>query len=316
MTEKKKTLSEAVPWKVRLALFAVGTFSDFSRRSDGTINRLLMGFLDSPGKVPPQSRKGVKISDITVDSSRNVWFRLFIPTDVHGDHEKLPLFVFFHGGGFSFLSPDAKAYHVVCCKFAAKIPAVVISVNYRLSPEHKFPAPYDDGFDTLKFIQSNKDLFTNADLSRCFLAGDSAGANLAHHVARRVAENEAAFTELKVVGLISIQPFFGGEERTESEIRLTRSPLITVERTDWHWKVFLPEGENRDHEAANVFGPKYTDISGLKGFPPTLLFVGGFDPLQDWQKRYFEGLKKSGITVKLVEYPHAIHAFYSLRSRL
>lgn len=148
----------------------------------------------------------------------------------------------------------------------------------------------------------------NADLSRCFLAGDSAGANVAHHVAVESCRTET-FRTLKLVGLVSIQPFFGGEERTESEKRLIGSFLVSMARTDWCWKVFLPEGSNRDHPAANVSGPNAVDISGME-FPDTVVFVGGFDPLQDWQRRYYDWLKKSGKRATLIEYPNMSHAFY------
>ncbi|KAL5704020.1 hypothetical protein ACHQM5_022498 [Ranunculus cassubicifolius] len=306
------TLSSLLPWRTRISLAVMSYFTDFARRSDGTLNRRILQFIDTTTTVPPQTKHGVKVTDITIDSSKNLWFRLFVPTDIPAGSSKLPVLVFFHGGGFTFLSPNAKAYSAVCRRFARKIPAIVVSVNYRLTPEFKFPAAYDDGFETLKFLdmKGGDVLPENADLSRCFLAGDSAGANLAHNVARRYAESESEFSQLKLIGLISIQPFFGGEERTESEKRLIGAPLITLERTDWHWKAFLPEGADRDHEAVNVFGPKSTDISGLKSFPPVLVFVGGFDPLQDWQKRYCEGLKKCGKKAKLIEYPNAFHAFY------
>lgn len=147
----------------------------------------------------------------------------------------------------------------------------------------------------------------NADLSRCFLAGDSAGANLAHHVALRASGSPLRF--VKLLGLVSIQPFFGGEERTESEIRLSGSPLVSTARTDWIWKAFLPDGSNRDHEASNVSGPNAVDVSGLE-YPDTVVVVGGFDPLQDWQRRYYEWLKKSGKEATLIEHPNMIHAFY------
>ncbi|PIA47084.1 hypothetical protein AQUCO_01400054v1 [Aquilegia coerulea] len=311
MTGDLKSLSLVMPWKIRFSLSLVGRLTDFSRRSDGTLNRRLIKFFDIAGLVPPSNDKGVNTTDITIDSNRDLWFRQFVPTDVSED-VKLPVYVFFHGGAFTWLSPDAKGYDFVCRRFARKIPAIVISVNYRLTPEYRFPAPYDDGFDTLKFLdQKSYDGFpVNADLSRCFLAGDSAGANIAHFVARRFAEAESEFSNIKVVGLIAIQPFFGGEERTESEIRLKGAPLVSVDRTDWHWKVFLPQGADRDHEAVNVFGPNSTDISGLKIFPSTLVFVGGFDPLQDWQRKYFHGLKKAGKKAQLIEYPNAFHAFY------
>lgn len=80
------------------------------------------------------------------------------------------------------------------------MPAIVVSVNYRLAPEHKYPAQYDDCFDVVKFLDEDSDrrkfLPENADLSSCFLAGDSAGANIAHHVAKRACESN--FAKLKV----------------------------------------------------------------------------------------------------------------------
>lgn len=114
------------------------------------------------------------------------------------------------------------------------------------------------------------------------------------------------------MGVIAIQPFFGGEERTKAEIELAGiDPLVSIERTDWLWNAYLGEGEgmNRDHEAINVSGPRAVDIK-QKEFPASLIVVGGFDSLKDWQKRYYEYLKNSGKEVKLLEYPNMTHAFY------
>lgn len=116
---------------------------------------------------------------------------------------------------------------------------------------------------------------------------------------------------MKVIGLVAIQPFFGGEERMESEKRFVGSNLLSLKETDWYWASFLPSKEsNRDHEAVNVSGPKAMDISKLE-FPPTILFMGGFDLLQDWQKRYSQWLIDAGKEVHIVEYPNMIHAFYA-----
>ncbi|GMP63055.1 hypothetical protein CsSME_00024898 [Camellia sinensis var. sinensis] len=71
------------------------------------------------------------------------------------------------------------------------------------------------------------------------------------------------------------------------------------------WRLFLPIGADRNHEAVSG-----GDVSEVVKFPATLVVVGGGDPLQDWQRRYVEGLKKSGKEVKLIEYPNAIHGFY------
>lgn len=298
--------SPSLPWKLKIVLFALSTVTDLSRRQNGTVNRRLINFFELRASPKSTPVNGVKTSDVTVDPSRNLWFRLFEPTQVPEGGEKLPVIVFFHGGGFAFLSAATRAYDAVCRRFARKLPAVVVSVEYRLSPEHRYPAQYEDGFDVLKYLDSHPP--ANSNLSSCFLAGDSAGANIAHHVAVRACET-TTFREVKVVGLIAIQPYFGGEERTESENRLEGSPLVSMTRTDWLWKAFLPEGADRDHEATNVSGPGGRDLSKVD-FPATMVVVGGFDPLQDWQRRYYEWLKRSGKEVRLLEYGNAIHAFY------
>ncbi|KAM7275258.1 hypothetical protein ACFE04_017124 [Oxalis oulophora] len=301
----------SLPWKTRLAITIITKFTDAMVYRDGTINRRIYNLFDRKAPPNPNPHFSVTSTDITVDSTRNLWFRLYSPITTDHDDKPLPVLIFFHGGGFTFLSADSQAYDVVCRRFAKKLPAYVISVNYRLSPEFKYPAQYDDGFDVLKFLDdpTNRNLLPgNADLSKCFLAGDSAGANLAHHVAVRASRNK--FRTVKVLGLVSIQPFFGGEERTESEMRLVNGPLlVSAARTDDRWKAFLPEGADRDHAAVNVSGPNGEDLSGLD-FPETVVFVGGFDPLQDWQRRYYEWLKKSGKKASLIEYPNMVHAFY------
>ncbi|PNX84485.1 putative carboxylesterase 18-like protein [Trifolium pratense] len=279
---------------------------------NGTVNRGFLNFIDrktSPNATPVN---GVSTKDVTVNAEHNVWFRLFTPTGATvGDETKitsLPVIFFFHGGGFTYLSPASVAYDAVCRRFCRKINAVVVSVNYRLTPEFRYPSQYEDGESVLKFLDENKSVLPeNADMSKCFIAGDSAGANIAHHVAVRVCK--AGLQRIRVIGLVSIQPYFGGEERTESEISLEGSPLVSMARTDWLWKVFLPEGSDRDHGAANVSGPNAEDLSGLD-YPDTLVFVGGFDPLNDWQKRYYDWLKKCGKNAELIEYPTMIHAFY------
>ncbi|MCL7022588.1 hypothetical protein MKW94_030329 [Papaver nudicaule] len=320
--------SPVLPWKTKIALSFLSAVTDFTRRNDGTLNRRLTGFLDITKHIPSQPVRGLNITDITVDPSRNLWFRLYTPTDKitkipssttdtaaeGGVTGKLPVFIFFHGGGFAFLSAASIGYDVVCRRFARENSAIVVSVNYRLAPEFKYPCQYDDGFDVLKFIDSRrcKEFPANADLSRCFLGGDSAGANIAHHVTVRASNSTTTFQHLKIIGLIQIQPFYGGEERTESEIRLINAPLVSLPRTDWLWKVFLPDGSDRDHEAANVFGSDKSveDMTRNPNFPHTLVVIGGFDPLQDWAKRYYEGLKKCGKDVNLIVYPNGVHAFY------
>ncbi|CAH2044192.1 unnamed protein product [Thlaspi arvense] len=303
-TDSQPNEKLTIPFKTRIALKFISTFTDNAQRPDGTINRRFLRLFDFRAPPNPNPVSSVSSSDFVVDPSRDLWFRLFTP---HVSGDRIPVVVFFHGGGFAFLSANAYPYDSVCRRLARKLPAYVVSVNYRLAPEHRYPAQYDDGFDALRFIEENRGtvLPANADLSRCFLAGDSAGGNIAHNVAVRVCRARC-FTAVKLVGLISIQPFFGGEERTEAEKRLVGMPLVSPDRTDWCWRALLPEGSNRDHEAAK---PNVVDISGLD-YPETMVVVAGFDPLRDWQRSYCEWINSSGKRAALAEYPNMFHAFY------
>ncbi|KAJ6761547.1 ACETYL ESTERASE [Salix koriyanagi] len=263
MAETPTTLRLSLKTRLLLAAHSFGTRAAI--RSDHTLNRSVLNIFDPKAAASAKPINGVSSFDISVDPARNLWFRLHAPTST-ATTAALPVIIFFHGGGFAFMAANSRSFDVLCRRLARETNAAVISVNYRLAPEHKYPCQYEDGFDTLKYID---------DIS---------------------SESFPASLDL-------------GEERTESEIKLVGAPLISVERTDWMWKAFLPAGSDRNHSVVNVFGPNAVDISGVK-FPATLLFVGGFDPLQDWQKRYHEGLKKAGKEVHLVEYPNAFHGFY------
>ncbi|KAJ6753376.1 ARYLACETAMIDE DEACETYLASE [Salix purpurea] len=187
------------------------------------------------------------------------------------------------------MAANSKLFDGFCYRLARLLPAVIISVNYRLAPEHRYPCQYEDGFDAIRFVDKSyhEILPSHANLKHSFVAGDSAGGNLAHHMALKASKSE--LSSIKLTGVIAIQPFFGGEERTRSEIKLSRDPFVPIDTTDWMWRSFLPEE--------------------LK-LPAVLVIVGGLDPLQDWQKRYYEGLKKSGKEVYLVDYVNAFHSFY------
>lgn len=307
----------------------------FAKRRDGTLNRRCISFLDAV-KAPPDpdgGPDGVATSDHVVDPARNLSVRYYSPPPAEESRDghrassaaaaALPVVVYFHGGGFVTGSAAAPQFDGFCRRLSKQLPARVVSVDYRLAPEHRYPAPCDDGVAVLRWLDSGHGLFVD-DLSAVFLAGDSAGGNIAHHVARRAAAEER-YERTKVLGLVAIQPFFGGEEDTESERRL---PFVSRRNLKWLWRIYLPEGSDSDHEAANVFGPPGSSTaassssrssswsSSSKGewtrFPATMVVVGGLDSFQDRQRWYYEGLKRMGVDACLVEYPNAIHSFHVL----
>jgi acetyl esterase/lipase len=183
---------------------------------------------------------------------------------------------------------------------------VVVSVDYRLAPEHPFPAAYDDGEAALRWALAGAGGALPCPPAAVFVAGDSAGGNIAHHVAARLHRS------VSVAGLVLLQPFFGGEAPTASELRLRDAPFGAPERLAWLWRAFLPPGATRDHEAANVPAAIRRGGTGeWRAFPPTLVCVGGWDVHQDRQREYADALRAAGAEeAGVVEFPDAIHAFY------
>lgn len=309
-TASKPKLS--LPLITRLQIAAFTYIIDFVRRPDYTINRRLLHFIDLQVSANPTPRDGVSTHDVTLDAARNLSLRLFIPSTAADASSPVPVIVYFHGGGFVYMSPGSVFYDAFCRRLSRRLGAVIASVDYRLAPEHKFPAQYDDAIDVLRFLDDparRKTLIPwpdTADVSRCFIAGDSAGGNIAHHAVVRAAE--ARLSELRVLGLVTIQPFFGGEGRSESEIRLKGAPVVSMESADWMWKAFYPDELGRDHWACNVSGPNAKDLSGLD-LPATMVVVAGFDPLQDRQREYCEWLRDNGKETRVLEYPNSFHGF-------
>lgn len=286
------------------------------RRPDGTFDRHLAEFLDR--KVPANANPvdGVFSFDVLIDRSTSLLCRIYRPASAEEPPPKItelekpvtsevvPVIIFFHGGSFAHSSINSAIYDVLCRRLVGFCNVVVVSVNYRRTPENRYPCAYDDGWTALKWVNSRSWLKSKDDKVHIYLAGDSSGGNIAHHVAVRAVESG-----VDVLGNILLNPMFGGQERTESETRLDGKYFVTVQDRDWYWRAFLPEGEDRDHPACNPFGPKGKSIEGIK-FPKSLVVVAGLDLIQDWQLAYVEGLKKAGKEVKLLYQEQATIGFY------
>ncbi|CAL9163463.1 unnamed protein product [Musa hybrid cultivar] len=290
------------------------------RRPDGTFDRHLAEFLDR--KVPANATpvNGVISFDVLIGRTSKLLSRIYRPApstsaavpllaDLYQppSADPFPVIIFFHGGSFAHSSSNSAIYDSLCRRFVSLCGAVVVSVNYRRSPEYKYPCAYDDGWAALKWASAEPWLQSGKDAKfRVFLAGDSSGGNIAHHVAVRAAESG-----IEVSGNILLNPMFGGNCRTESEKRLDGKYFVTIRDRDWYWKAYLPEGADRDHPACNPFGPNAAKLDGLP-FTKSLIIVAGLDLVQDWQLAYAEGLKKAGHSVKLVYREQATIGFYLL----
>ncbi|EFJ30438.1 hypothetical protein SELMODRAFT_169817 [Selaginella moellendorffii] len=264
----------------------------------------------------PSFIDGVASRDVILDKDRGLWVRVFRPEELE-NRSTLPIVIFYHGGGFIYMSAANAIVHRFCETLSRKLGAIVVSVNYRLAPEHRLPAAYDDGYDALKWVRgiakssSDQDAFAHADFSKIFVMGDSAGGNLAARVALRAAQDG-----IPLAGQILLQPFYGGTSRTESELKLGSSnPMITLDTTDFCWLATLPEGAaDRDHPFCNPTLELPGDLArlGAGGLPRALVVVGGKDLLHDRQVEFARILEDAGNAMKLIDYENASHGFYAV----
>ncbi|GAA0163234.1 deacetylase [Lithospermum erythrorhizon] len=289
------------------------------RRPDGTFNRELAEFLDRKVAANIIPVDGVYSFDVIVKGT-HILNRVYRPAPADESRwgmvelekplsptEIVPVIVYYHGGSFAHSSADSAIYDTFCHRIVKICKAVVVSVDYRRAPEHRYPCAYDDGFAALKWVHSRSWLRSGKDSKvYVYLAGDSSGGNIAHHVTVKAVESG-----VEVLGNVLLHPMFGGEQRMESEKKLDGKYFVTVQDRDWYWRAYLPDGEDRDHPACNIFGPRSRSLEGLK-FPKSLVVVAGLDLVQDWQLAYAQGLRKSGHEVTVLYLKEATIGFYFL----
>ena len=176
------------------------------------------GRLERPLATPPvppgtDAATGVASRDVRLSAASFVRLYLPPPCAAVAGGERLPVVVYFHGGGFVIGSAASPAYHRCLNDLAAACPAVAVSVDYRLAPEHPLPAAYEDSAAALAWVLSAADpwLAVHGDLSRVFLAGDSAGGNICHHLAMRHGLT-SQHPPHRLKGIVLLHPRFRGKE--------------------------------------------------------------------------------------------------------
>ncbi|XP_004496637.1 carboxylesterase 1-like [Cicer arietinum] len=264
---------------------------------DGTLTRLQTPPQSQPSPDPNLPTPALS-KDLPINKLKHTWARIYLP---HKTHSKLPLIVFYHGGGFIFYSAASTYFHDFCANLANQTQSVVVSLEYRLAPEHRLPAAYEDSVEVLHWIKSSNDpwLTRHVDYSRCYLMGESAGGNIAYTAGLRAAAIVDQIKPLNIKGLILIQPFFGGTKRTPSEIRLEKDWNLPLVVTDLMWNLSLPVGANRDHEYSNPTvngGAKVLDQIRLFGWKVGVFGCDG-DQLVDRQRELLKLLEDKSVNV-------------------
>jgi acetyl esterase len=237
--------------------------------------------------------KDVETRDLTVGGAEGeIPARLYRPAGL-GDPSGL--LVYFHGGGF--VIGDLETHDGHCRRLAAGAGCRVLAVDYKLAPEHPFPASHDDALAATKWAFDNAaDL--GADPRRIAVGGDSAGGNLAASVALDLKDDPAR----RIAFQLLLYPGIWPDEETASRKALD-GPVLTREALDWFEKLLAAIAHPHAHRV--MLGRR-----DLAGAPPALVVTAGFDPLKDEGRDYAARLTAAGVQARHVEYPSLVHDFY------
>ncbi|XP_026394539.1 probable carboxylesterase 2 [Papaver somniferum] len=271
---------------------------------DGRVERL-PGYQDEfvPPSIVKNSESSVLSKDVVIVSETGVSARLYLAkSSTHQLQEKknkLPLLIYFHGGAFCTNTSFNPKYHNYVNSLVSETNVVAVSVEYRRAPEHPLPVAYEDSWTALQWVLSHSTATTSngqkpetwlneyADFGRVFLAGDSAGANIAHNMAIRAGISSERIYGLKFLGVVLVHPYFWGME----PIGLEQRDRSLRERIDKLWLTVCPSTTGNDDPLINpATDPNLSNL----GCNRVLICVAEKDLLRYRGLFYGELLRKSG----------------------
>ena len=214
----------------------------------------------------------------------------------------LPAVVYCHGGGW--VTGSVETHDGLCRWLASSLERVIVSVDYRLAPEHKYPTPLDDVQAALQWTVRNFEDLGSAP-GPVVIAGDSAGGNLAAALALRDRDRIRSGAAERKIGLqILLYPVLDHELSTASMREYAEGYLLTRDAMACFWRHYLPDAATGTQpEASPLKCPDLTDVA------PAVLLTAGFDPLRDEGAAYAARLEAAGVRVRLLDYPDQIHDF-------
>uniref|UniRef100_A0ACD5WXR1 Uncharacterized protein n=1 Tax=Avena sativa TaxID=4498 RepID=A0ACD5WXR1_AVESA len=229
----------------------------------------------------------VHSNDLPLSDAKGTSVRLFVPGGV-GDGNKLPLILYFHGGGYVLFRAASEPFHNTAAVLAATVPTAVASVDYRLAPEHRLPAAFDDAADAVRWVRAY------AVGRPIFIMGCHNGASIAFRAALAAVDEGV---ELR--GLILNQAHHSGVERTAAERASVDDRVLPLPANDLLWELALPFGADRDHEYCNP-DSMLAGVSAarLRRLPPCLVLGRKKDPPRDRQRVLVEALREAGVDVE------------------
>ncbi|CAB1076308.1 Esterase/lipase [Olavius algarvensis Delta 1 endosymbiont] len=230
----------------------------------------------------------------------NIPIRLYYPA---GDG-LFPTVVYFHGGGW--VIGDLETHHAFCHALAKSSGCLVVAVDYRLAPEHRYPAAVEDAYAATKWVAENAETI-QADPDRFAVCGDSAGGHLAAVVSMMARDRKGPGIDLQIL----IYPITDCRFDTPSYDENREGYMLTRDLMKWFWNYFINDESEADDPYVSPLRAK--DLSGL---PPALILTAGYDPLRDEGEAYGRRLQEAGVNVTLSRYPGMIHAFIRMTAVL
>lgn len=260
--------------------------------SEGTIAEARRNYDAAP--KPAAEPVDVVIDDSVLGPAGDIAVRRYA---MHGDGNP-PVIAFFHGGGWVLGSVDG--HDSLARRIARLTGALVVSVDYRLAPEHPFPAPHADCWAVTKWLAAHADTW-GGDPRRVAVFGDSAGANLAAGVALR-ARDEGVDLALQALTYPCIDD---RHDRYSSMIENATGYFLTAADMTWFWDHYVPPEHRVNPRAVPA------QAADFAGVAPAFVQTAEFDPLRDEGERYAERLAASGVPTEHVRYPGVVHGFVS-----
>jgi acetyl esterase len=252
--------------------------------------------------IAPAQMHSVEDLAVPVRDGTTIRARLYYPEAPHWA-EPLPALVYFHGGGFTVGSVDT--HDALCRMFARDARCAVLSVDYRLAPEHRFPTAVHDCFDTYAWLHAHAAEFA-IDPARLAVGGDSAGGTLAA-VCAVLARDAGIAPVLQML----IYPGTSGWQDTPSHARLAEGHLLTAQTIQWFFDHYVRDpGDRDDWRFAPLDGTR--NAPDFAGLAPAWIAVAQYDPLVDEGEAYARKLRDAGNPVTLVHYAGMIHEFIKM----
>jgi acetyl esterase/lipase len=238
------------------------------------------------------------VQDVTVAGADGpLRARLYVPPQSTPDSGPGPLIVYYHGGGW--VTGDLDTHDHPCRLLARASGARVLSVDYRLSPEHPFPAPVDDALAAFRDSVARAGEL-GADPERVAVAGDSAGGHLAAVTCQQALRDGGPAPAFQLL----IYPATDFSSVAASRLTFAEGFVLTKPNMDWYEEQFLgADTDRRDPRASPLLA------EALSGLPPALVVTAGFDPLRDEGEAYARRLREAGVRTIMRRYPGFVHGF-------